>query len=196
MRRDQQHLGGGVAVVGGLAGAHQLLHAEGNHARREVEHVLELVAAHLDDHQIQRRVGVQRHLQAAQAVAVRKVGILVHVGAGIERVLDDVVLAPQLLLHQPRPALVLSHALRRVHFGDIARDVVAPGIGITENQDVFHCVHSFSCFMCRTVRSIYHTPAPVSAPASMPPLRINRISSSQSRMTRCAGSASTSCGSR
>ena len=66
MRRDQKHLGRGIGVVRGLTGLYQMLHAEGDHARSEIEHMLEFVAAHLENHQIQGRVCIQRHLQAFQ----------------------------------------------------------------------------------------------------------------------------------
>ena len=140
--RDHQHLGDGIVVVGRLAGLHELFRAEGDHAGGEVEHMLELIAADLHHHQVQRRVCIQRHLQALQAHAVGEVRIVLHAGARVERVFDHAIAVAQRLAHQARPAFVLGHALPRAKFRHIGGIVVAPGVGIAKDQYVFHALPS------------------------------------------------------
>ena len=97
-------------------------------------HGLEIVGAQHQDHQRQRRVGLDALGEANEAVSAGLEGIVPHGAAAVETVLDDAnrsASGDEQILHQPRPALIE----RQTTAG--GRDD-APGKGVGINQHVVH----------------------------------------------------------
>ena len=144
---NEQHFGHWVVVIGSLSRGHQLLHAKGDHAGGEIEHMLQLIHPHLDDDQIQRGVSVQSGLQAGQSQPVGEIGILHHIGASIQGVFNDSVVCSQHVLYNSGPPLIKGKPLAGAKSRVISGKIIAPGVGIAKAEDVFHDNAPFQIFM-------------------------------------------------